>query len=180
MTHSDKILAFLKEKPAASTEEIHQFLKKNGISSGKRTIQREIRELADQKLIQGHAIGREIVYSLITSQSTTVNDYFLSKYWELLFDLQSKLSKGYLNSTLYFELRNLVLMLPDDIKNQVKPTLDSITNRIKLNHEGLGVEYFGFDPNAKKDAPFTHSDNLKIEASDLLGEIASLLHRKER
>jgi hypothetical protein len=130
MTHSDKILQFLKEKPAASTSEIRKYLEGKGVNVTQRTVQRDLRELADQHLIQGHAIGREVVYSLITGKSTTINDYLESKYWEKLFEINDDINHfGFASMRDFSKLRNLVLLLPDKIKEQIIPLLRNLASK---------------------------------------------------
>lgn len=176
MSQSDKILKILKENPSSSSKTVWEKLGGKQAGSYRKT-QRKLQKLHREGLVETHAIGREIVYSIRQSQTTGITDYFLTRFWNNLFEIQKELATEK-PVRAYFKLRSLIILLPKEIKNEITLDLNRLTSRLQLNHEWLGVSHLGYNPDMAKEGQITHSQNLTIEVSAIVDKLASILHEK--
>lgn len=120
MSRSDKILKLIKKNPALSSQEIWKKLEEN---VSHRTVQRDLTELHSQGLIETHAIGRDIVYSL-PSNTPSASSYFLDRFWTEFFNINMAFQKGYNSFDTFLKLRSLVTLLPKELREELEPEFD--------------------------------------------------------
>ncbi|MEM2105768.1 MAG: transcriptional repressor [Candidatus Bathyarchaeia archaeon] len=178
MSHND-IIEILKNEHSLSASALYQKLKEKGYTKSLRTLQRQLARMEREGLIEAHAIGREISYSIAKTESKRIPNHFLAKFWNELFDIQKEVAERELPCGAYKKLRTLVMLLPADIKKEILPTIKKLDGRLNFNNAHLGIEYFGFNPNLDKDGKITHSENFKREIEAILDKLSDLLHKEE-
>jgi len=116
MSYNDKIIKRLQERPM-SMEELHEQLKKEGsYNKSLRTLQRQLEQLVEGDIVQAHAIRRSIIYSVNTADKSIAQDYFISKAWAELFELQKEWDAD--------RLERFVMLFPEAFRKTVAPTLE--------------------------------------------------------
>jgi hypothetical protein len=124
-----------------------------------KSLQRMLREMQNEGLVESHTIGRSVVYSLSKPSTVKINDFFLTKIWSELFEIEKE-ARYHLPPSHYifaFEsLRNLIALMPHGIKEKIALDVNKFKN-----------SQFKED----KDA-----DALREDLLNLIGRLSSLLH----
>ena len=137
MSHND-IIEILNNEHSLSASKLYQKLKEKGYTKSLRTLQRQLAKLEHEGIIEAHAIGREIIYSLANTQkSQSILSFLIVKYWNALFEIRNSETPG----EAYHKLRSLVLLMPDEIKEQILPLIRNLDERVVLSDEYLGFKY---------------------------------------
>lgn len=143
MALSDKILNLFEKYGALSSERVTNLLEKDYlIKKDIRTIQRWLAKLAkERKIVRLPSTRREQTYTLFKEQPALISDLFVSRIWEELFELRSGLHKPDDQFAQDWEilrkLRSLVQMLPQNIKDEIVPSIDSFPNLNKDEEKEL-------------------------------------------
>jgi hypothetical protein len=128
-------------------------------NSSLKSLQRMLREMQNEGLVESHTLGRSVVYSLSKPSTVKINDFFLTKVWSELFEIEKE-ARYHLPPSHYifaFEsLRNLIALMPHGIKEKIAFDV----NKFKISQ---------FEKD--KDADALRDDLLK-----LIDKLASLLH----
>lgn len=180
MSKSDKIIEILKENRAISAAKLHQKLLEKGWEGSIRKVQRYLKDLHTAGLIEANASGREIVYSVATREGQQPIDYFVSKFWTEIFDIQKEIAVADSRSivTAYNRLRSLVMLLPKQLKNEVLPDIKSIDKRVVGKSAEIFMHGIDWKPGASMSIAeeFDAAQNFMLELQGILEKIAALLH----
>jgi len=204
MSLNDKILTLFEKYGSLSSERVKSLLKTEyKIEKTLRTIQRHIAELVkEEKLISNPSIRREQTYAVNRKNPSSISDFFLSKFWDELFKIRDELYAHKSEDTLadswdsFYRLRSLVRMLPEDIKEEIKPRIESfglITDedkeKVAKSIGTLPILTVGGLPFGKEEwNRFEKGKSIigwirKKRIEDIIGEVATMLHEaleKER
>ena len=131
MSLSDKILILFEKYGSLSSERV-KFLLKDEYKVEKtiRTVQRHIAELVKmKKLIRNPSIKREQTYTVNRKEPPFVSDFFLSRFWDELFEIRKELHKPKDQFSsgwdAFYKLRSLVRMLPKNLKEKIMPSIEN-------------------------------------------------------
>lgn len=176
MSHSDKILKLLKETPALSATAIWKKQQENGETETLRSVQRHLKTLHEEGLIEAHAVGREVLYSLAKSEGHTSTDYFTQRCWNELFTVQKEIATAKPDDMrkAYVRLRSLVMLLPEQAKKGLLPDIKNIDKRLdeeaRFGYDGFFAETLRYDEALRM------VENFRLELQGLAEKLASQLH----
>jgi len=206
MTLSDKILIMLENYGTLSSEMVKMRLNKDhGIDKSKRQIQRLITELVKQKRVKPNSsVGRQQTYSILREKPSNISNFFLSKFWEELFEIRDKLFEQKTEDPLtddplvdtfdlFRKLRSLVKMLPKEIKEKIDIKFESFIELTADDRKKVEEKTGTLDILMVAGVPFGEEEwkrrqerkrilrgILKKRLEDIIGEVAMRLHEALR
>jgi hypothetical protein len=161
-----------------------------------RTVQRYVSELVEEKkLAVLPSKRREQIYALYKEEPSSISDFFLSKYWDALFEIRKELHnpKDQFSQSWdsFHKLRSLIQLLPENIKDHAvaetanfgvldKKELENI--RMEIGHQPIltvnGIPFGEDEYQRKVRAQELLGVALEKRVEEIIGRVSTLLHKE--